>query len=142
MEQDEDLRTKIPFSEKQSFSDHFFALPQRPRQYHWGISPLRCTAVGLLRQCVAHSHLFRSRDMAKAKTPRITKPRTSKKILQMPDNGVNGNGFAAVDLEPEIRLRAYELYEQRGCIPGHDAEDWFAAEREILERHAQQTQTA
>jgi hypothetical protein len=79
--------------------------------------------------------------MAKAKTPRVAKPRESKKILQMPENG-NGNGYAPLDLESEIRLRAYELYEQRGCTPGHEAEDWFAAEREVLARHAQQTQTA
>jgi hypothetical protein len=80
--------------------------------------------------------------MAKAKTPRISKPRTPKNILQMPDNGANGNGVTAVDLESEIRLRAYELYQQRGCVAGHEADDWFAAEHEVMARHGQQTQTA
>lgn len=28
-----------------------------------------------------------------------------------------------------ISQRAYELYELRGGAPGHDAEDWFEAER-------------
>jgi hypothetical protein len=46
------------------------------------------------------------------------------------------------DLEPEIRMRAYELYEQRGCTPGQEAEDWLAAECEVLARHPQQTHTA
>ena len=41
-----------------------------------------------------------------------------------------------MDLEAEIRLRAYELYEQRGRMPGHEAEDWFVAEREVVTRHA------
>ena len=82
--------------------------------------------------------------MAKAKAPRVPKPRTSKNILQMPDTGFNGNGngFTPVELETKIRLRAYELYEQRGCAPGHEADDWFAAEREVLARHAQHSQSA
>ena len=82
--------------------------------------------------------------MAKAKTPRIAKPRTPKNILQMPENGVNGNGngFSAVDVETEIRLRAYEIYEQRGSTPGDETEDWLVAEREVLARHAQHSRTA
>jgi hypothetical protein len=35
-------------------------------------------------------------------------------------------------MEEYIRLRAYQLFEQRGCEPGHDVEDWLAAEAEIL----------
>ena len=80
--------------------------------------------------------------MAKAKNPRTAKPKAEKKILQMPDNGKAGNGFAQAGLEPEIRIRAYELYEQRGCTSGQEAEDWLAAEREVLARHTQQTHTA
>jgi hypothetical protein len=41
---------------------------------------------------------------------------------------------AEVDVEAEIRRRAYELYEQRGYTPGHENEDWLVAEREILAR--------
>lgn len=33
---------------------------------------------------------------------------------------------------PEIAKRAYELYEQRGCRPGHEREDWIRAESELL----------
>lgn len=81
--------------------------------------------------------------MAKVKTPRTTKPTKTtngKNLLQMPDSG-NGNGDAAqyspADFEAEVRLRAYELYQQRGCEPGQDEQDWFAAEREVLSRHDQ-----
>ncbi len=45
---------------------------------------------------------------------------------------------STVDLEEEIRIRAYQLYEERGYTPGHEDEDWLVAEREILGRHDQQ----
>lgn len=85
--------------------------------------------------------------MAKAKSPRATKPiaksRTAKKILQMPESG-NGNTpqYSPADLEAEIRFRAYELYEQRGCTPGQEEQDWIAAEREVLSRHDSHKHTA
>jgi hypothetical protein len=31
----------------------------------------------------------------------------------------------------EIRIRAYEIYMERGGQPGHDLDDWIQAEREI-----------
>jgi Protein of unknown function (DUF2934) len=34
-------------------------------------------------------------------------------------------------IEHEIRLRAYQLYEARGCEGGHEVEDWLRAEEEI-----------
>jgi len=34
--------------------------------------------------------------------------------------------------EEKIRLRAYELYEQRGMIDGHASDDWLQAEAEVL----------
>lgn len=44
-----------------------------------------------------------------------------------------------INVEEEIRRRAYELYEQRGCAPGRDDEDWLMAEREVLARYQQQS---
>lgn len=40
-----------------------------------------------------------------------------------------------VHSEEEIRLRAYELYEQRGRRDGFAEEDWLDAEKEILARY-------
>lgn len=40
-------------------------------------------------------------------------------------------GESAVDLEEQIRRRAYDLYEQRGREDGHDIEDWLQAEAEL-----------
>ena len=39
-----------------------------------------------------------------------------------------------LNLEEQIRVRAYQPYEERGHTPGHEAEDWLVAEREILGR--------
>jgi hypothetical protein len=36
-------------------------------------------------------------------------------------------------LERKIRLRARQLYEQRGQIEGRELEDWVQAESEVLE---------
>ena len=41
---------------------------------------------------------------------------------------------ASVNLEEEIRRRAYELYELRGREDGFAEEDWTRAEREVLAR--------
>jgi hypothetical protein len=43
-----------------------------------------------------------------------------------------------INLEDEIRRRAYELYKQRGTGTGSEAEDWLAAEREVRQRYRQQ----
>jgi Protein of unknown function (DUF2934) len=35
------------------------------------------------------------------------------------------------NIEQQIRVRAYELYEQNGRIDGHAEQNWLAAELEI-----------
>lgn len=44
-----------------------------------------------------------------------------------------------INVEEEIRRLAYLLSERRGFEPGHDAEDWLAAEREVRDRYHQQS---
>jgi Protein of unknown function (DUF2934) len=39
-----------------------------------------------------------------------------------------------IELEDHIRLRAYELYEERGREDGHEQEDWFRAKEEITNK--------
>jgi hypothetical protein len=35
------------------------------------------------------------------------------------------------ELEEQIRVRAHEIYEQRGRDEGHDIDDWLQAEAEL-----------
>jgi hypothetical protein len=39
--------------------------------------------------------------------------------------------------QDEIAQRAYELYLQRGSVPGHETDDWLQAEAELLAEAAQ-----
>jgi Protein of unknown function (DUF2934) len=40
------------------------------------------------------------------------------------------------ELEYQIRLRAYELYEECGREDGHELDDWLRAEEEIMQKKA------
>lgn len=42
---------------------------------------------------------------------------------------------ATNDIQEKIRLRAFELYEARGHMDGHQEEDWYQAESELLKQH-------
>jgi hypothetical protein len=42
-----------------------------------------------------------------------------------------------INLDDEIRRLAYLMAERRGFEPGHETEDWLAAEREVLQRYHQ-----
>ncbi|HZQ68104.1 MAG TPA: DUF2934 domain-containing protein [Terriglobales bacterium] len=93
--------------------------------------------------------------MAKARTPRTTtngkkqtEPIPETNVATMPSStpttavpSTDHKKFAPpipINVEEEIRRRAYELYEQRGCAPGQDHLDWVEAEREVLARYTQQ----
>ncbi|HEX4921347.1 MAG TPA: DUF2934 domain-containing protein [Candidatus Bathyarchaeia archaeon] len=39
-----------------------------------------------------------------------------------------------LELDDQIRERAYELYEARGRGDGHDTEDWLQAETDLAEK--------
>jgi len=70
--------------------------------------------------------------MARAKTARSGNGRTQQTLE-------GKTSLVPINLEDEIRRRAYELYEQRGYLPGNEQDDWFAAEREILGRYNQRS---
>ena len=40
-----------------------------------------------------------------------------------------------INLEDEIRRRAYEIYLERGSAHGDDQEDWLLAERQVRDRY-------
>ena len=83
--------------------------------------------------------------MARAKTPRSITP-LNNPVITMPDispapqakKSASVGHNSQPDLNGEIRQRAYELYEARGCTPGHEHDDWLTAEREVLARRNRQ----
>jgi hypothetical protein len=54
-------------------------------------------------------------------------------------NGADPVNLVPINLENEIRRRAYEIYQQRGPASGSEAEDWLTAEGEIKQRYRKQT---
>ncbi len=44
-----------------------------------------------------------------------------------------------INLDDEVRRLAYLMAERRGFEPGHESEDWLAAEREVRQRYHQQS---
>lgn len=52
--------------------------------------------------------------------------------IPIPPTKQNLSKGSNVDVLEKIRLRAYELYEQRGRGEGHEVEDWLKAEAEVI----------
>jgi len=42
-------------------------------------------------------------------------------------------------LEEEIRQLAYELYQESGCAPGRDLDNWLEAEKRVLAKYQSQS---
>jgi Protein of unknown function (DUF2934) len=73
--------------------------------------------------------------------PAVTATETRKaepRKLEIVKNDARKN-IVPINLDDEIRQRAYELAERRGFGEGHENEDWLAAEREVLQRYHQQS---
>jgi hypothetical protein len=70
--------------------------------------------------------------------PKTTEPR---KIVRKPEivKSEPRANLIPINLEEEIRRLAYLLSERRGFQPGHEAEDWLTAEREVRQRYHQQS---
>jgi hypothetical protein len=65
-------------------------------------------------------------------------PKVNKVVViapQNPPSKLAATSAPRVHVSPDrIRERAYENFEKRGRTPGHDLQDWFRAERQILAR--------
>jgi hypothetical protein len=48
------------------------------------------------------------------------------------DNAENA-GYTHVELQARVRLRAYEIYQERDRVDGYALDDWAQAEAEILQ---------
>jgi Protein of unknown function (DUF2934) len=70
-----------------------------------------------------------SMTIIRAAAPDLNANPRSLKIVQ------GSAGEAVVDkLRRSISERAYQLFQEGGSAPGHEAENWLAAEREVLRR--------
>ena len=57
--------------------------------------------------------------------------RTDRAANRQPQTSTLAVMKSAIDLNEEIRHRAYDLYEQRGREDGQDLDDWLRAELEM-----------
>jgi hypothetical protein len=74
--------------------------------------------------------------MPRAKNPSTTpRPKTARSKAPAATNG-NGHDAPLLDLETEIRVRAYQIYEERGFTGGDERQDWLRAEQEVKAKHA------
>jgi len=95
--------------------------------------------------------------MPKVKTPRTTVDKTNGAPIAPPVTATPAESFSEIrevrrtasdprknivpiNLDEEIRRRAYELWEEHGRDSGHDDEYWLSAEREVLGRYTAQRQ--
>ena len=78
--------------------------------------------------------------VAEAPAPTETKPE-ARKTIRKPEivRSETRANLVPINVEEEVRRLAYLLAERRGFEPGHEAEDWLAAEREIRQRYRQQS---
>jgi hypothetical protein len=78
-------------------------------------------------------------EVAAAEVKMAPEPRKMEVVRsELRKNGAAPN-LVPINLEDEIRRRAYELYQQRGTAAGGEAEDWLTAEREIMQRYRKQS---
>lgn len=95
--------------------------------------------------------------MAKAKTPRtsVEKPNGSPiaaPVTATPPENISDiregrkttpdarKNIVPINLDDEIRRRAYELWEENGRQAGREEEHWLSAEREVRGRYTAQRQ--
>lgn len=93
--------------------------------------------------------------MARTKTPRPSSEKQNGEALNHTVTSVTADAIpeirevrrtdvrkniVPINLDDEIRRRAYELWEQHGHESGHDEEHWLVAEREIMARYNNQRQ--
>jgi hypothetical protein len=89
---------------------------------------------GEVRPYITATEFTRKKEMSMSSKPKgnlSTGPQAT--TTQAADKGAAPVGSALRD--EDIRLRAYEIYLERGEQAGHELEDWLQAERE-LERGA------
>jgi hypothetical protein len=76
----------------------------------------------------------RSKKLAQTSEPETVQTTTRPEVGKANQPELARITTQAVDLQDVIRIRAYEIYTQRGYSHGFDLEDWLRAESEVLAR--------
>jgi hypothetical protein len=70
--------------------------------------------------------------MKNEKTPRTTTRKSVVQAIAKQEKENKKKNIYSPEVQEAIRLKAYEIFIQRGCEHGNHNEDWIAAERIIL----------
>lgn len=89
-----------------------------------GVSPETNAAVSATPSSVHEPEKMKTEPRKTTRKPEIV--RTDSRATLVP-----------INLEDEIRQLAYLYSERRGFTPGHETDDWLAAEREVRQRYHQ-----
>ena len=57
---------------------------------------------------------------------------TATKTARSAEVGLPVESQVMPELQSRIAVRAYQLYEESGYVPGRDMENWLRAEKEVL----------
>jgi Protein of unknown function (DUF2934) len=119
------------------------AKPRTPRKKSNGSETLPTNAI--MTETSPENGLETATAAAPAEPGNTEMKSTLKKSTRKPEivKTESRSNLVPINLEDEIRRLAYLMSERRGFAPGHETDDWLAAEHEVLERYQHQTvQTA
>lgn len=86
-------------------------------------------ALGAMQQKRPPLPTMQSTELGQSTIPQLELTATSQEDTPSPQ-GLKAEELTITD--NDIRCRAYELYLERGAIPGKEIKDWLQAERELL----------
>jgi hypothetical protein len=88
------------------------------------------------RFAIARGHPSKGGSMSRDTKKRAKMDPHANGSVGLLENGAPEANGAHGAMDEQIRLRAYELYLERGAQPNDDLADWLRAERELRERAA------
>lgn len=109
------------------------AKPKNPKKTNGEVSATPVQSAAATLPPVENSSAVETSAASTAKAPRKA---TGKPSIVKSDSRAT---LVPINLDEEIRRLAYLMSERRGFEPGHEAEDWLAAEREVRQRYHQQS---
>ena len=103
------------------------AKPKFPKKTNGevGVPPVEATSANLTTTEKNAPEVSQPEARKSSRKPTIVKTETRASVVP-------------INVDEEIRRLAYLMSERRGFEPGHETEDWLAAESEVRQRYRQQ----